>query len=63
MTFAKRMMPFDIEVFLAYHFTKVGDQTVALLTTFNDIAISKKIHTPALTQLTERRIQGTHPHD
>ena len=63
MTFAKRMMPFDIEVFLAYHFTKVGDQTVALLTTFSSIAASKKLHTPALMQLTERRIQGTHPHD
>jgi len=58
MSLARRLMPFDIEVFLAYHFTKVGDQTVAMLTTFKALTDKKAVHAPALRKLADLKNQG-----
>ncbi len=55
MALSRRLMPFDIEVFLAYHFTKVGDQTVAMLATFKALTEQKTIDAPALRKLADLR--------
>ncbi len=58
MAISKRLMPFDIEVFLSYHFTKVGDQTVAMLATFNALTDKQTMDSPALRCLADLRTQG-----
>jgi ketopantoate reductase len=56
MVFAQRMMPFDIEVFLAYHFTKVSAQTTAMLATFQALAEQEGTPARALRQLAQDTI-------
>jgi hypothetical protein len=53
---AQRLMPFDMEVFLAYHFTKVSEQTTAMLATFQSLAEQEDIPARALRQLAQDTI-------
>ena len=48
---SRRMIPFDIEVYLAYHFTKVGDQTVAMIDAFHALAKEEDVEAPSLAEL------------
>lgn len=45
------VVPFPLETYLAYHFTKVGDQTRDNLKTYAKISASHGVATPALTAL------------
>ncbi len=56
---APRLAPFDLEVYLRYHFSKVGDQTRLMITTFRDRARAQQLPCDALETLLERL--GEHP--
>lgn len=43
--------PFPLEPYLEYHFTKVGDQTRAMITRYVELGAGQGIATPALSQL------------
>jgi 2-dehydropantoate 2-reductase len=48
---APRFVPFDLEAYLRYHFTKVGDQTRAMVDTYVQIARRHGLGTSALEAL------------
>ncbi|MCA9514664.1 MAG: ketopantoate reductase [Myxococcales bacterium] len=51
---APRVLPLDIETYLGYHFTKVGDQTELLLDSYLAVAAEKGLDVPAIRELRER---------
>ena len=57
---APRVMPFDFEAYLRYHFTKVGDQTQAMVATYVQTARAHGLPHAALEELAGRaaRAQG-----
>ena len=55
---ARRIIPFDIEVYLAYHFTKVGDQTVAMIDAFHTLAQEEDVEAPFLAELQRLHSKG-----
>jgi ketopantoate reductase len=61
---APRVMPFDFEAYLRYHFTKVGDQTVAMVATYVETARAQGLPHAALDELAARaaaRRKGLEP--
>lgn len=48
---APRVMPFDLETYIAYHFTKVGDQTRHHLETLAEVGAERSLAVGAITQL------------
>lgn len=51
---APRLAPFDLEIYLQYHFSKVRDQTRLLTDRFIDDGARLGVPTPALRELRER---------
>jgi 2-dehydropantoate 2-reductase len=45
------LMPFDLETYLAYHFTKVGDQTRQHLQTLIEVGRARKLPVEAIVAL------------
>jgi len=54
LSLAPHLMPFDLEVYLRYHFTKVGDQTRAMLARNIEIGRGRGLGVAALERLLER---------
>jgi hypothetical protein len=48
------LMPFDVERYLRYHFTKVSDQNRLIMADYYEGARHHGIEAPALTELYER---------
>lgn len=48
---APRLIPLDLETYLAYHFTKVGSQTRAHVRRYQELARAQGMPTPALDEL------------
>ncbi len=48
---APRVMPFDLETYLAYHFTKVGDQTRHHLETLTEVGRERDLQVQAIAAL------------
>ena len=55
---APRVAPLDLEVYLRYHFTKVGDQTQLLLRRFIDDGKMRNLPVKSLETLRERVFDG-----
>ena len=51
---APLVVPFDVERYLRYHFTKVGDQSRLLMQGMYEGARQQGVEAPALTELNER---------
>lgn len=47
-------LPFDVETYLRVHFTKVGDQTRAMMARYLELAEERHLHAPALAELCAR---------
>lgn len=58
---APRVLPLDIETYLAYHFTKVGDQTRLLLDAYLTVAAERGLEVPAIRALVRglERVRAT----
>lgn len=54
---ARWTMPFDLERYLSYHFTKVGDQTRQMIADYEALGRQHGVATPALSGLRERVLQ------
>ncbi len=61
LTLAPRVVPFDIEAFFAWHFTKVGAQTIAHLDTYADFAAAQGRPAPAVVRLRDGLIAARGP--
>lgn len=48
---APKLMPFDFEVYLRYHFTKVGDQTRYLMRSYSDMGRAAGLEVSSLRKL------------
>ena len=53
-TIAPRITPFDLEAYLAHHFTKVGDQTRELLAQLEADREEQRVDTSALRSLSAK---------
>ncbi len=50
---APKLTPMDLEIYIRYHFTKVGDQTRFLMKGYIEAAAAAKLPSDAMTQLDE----------
>ncbi len=55
---APHVIPLDVETYLEYHFTKVGDQTRFMVETYLRLGRERGIATPALATLARQVLEG-----